>query len=92
MALALEDYAIVGDSQTVALVGRDGSVDWLCFPRFDSGAIFAALLGTEENGRWLLAPASPVRATRRRYRAKTQPVQRVARLRNKTAGPAAQRK
>jgi GH15 family glucan-1,4-alpha-glucosidase len=68
MALPLEDYAIVGDTQTAALIGRDGSVDWLCFPRFDSGAIFAALLGTEEHGRWLLAPASPVRATRRRYR------------------------
>jgi GH15 family glucan-1,4-alpha-glucosidase len=68
MALPLEDYAIVGDTQTAALIGRDGSVDWLCFPRFDSGAIFAALLGTEEHGRWLLAPALPVRATRRRYR------------------------
>jgi GH15 family glucan-1,4-alpha-glucosidase len=68
MALPLEDYAIVGDTQTAALIGRDGSVDWLCFPRFDSGAIFAALLGTEEHGRWLLAPAGPLRATRRRYR------------------------
>jgi GH15 family glucan-1,4-alpha-glucosidase len=68
MALPLEDYGIVGDTQTGALIGRDGSVDWLCFPRFDSGAIFAALLGTEEHGRWLLAPAGPVRATRRRYR------------------------
>jgi GH15 family glucan-1,4-alpha-glucosidase len=68
MALPLEDYAIVGDTQTAALIGRDGSVDWLCFPRFDSGAIFAALLGTEQHGRWLLVPASPVRATRRRYR------------------------
>ncbi|MGR6964309.1 glycoside hydrolase family 15 protein [Geodermatophilus sp. URMC 61] len=68
MALPLQDYAIVGDTQTAALIGRDGSVDWLCFPRFDSGAIFAALLGTEQHGRWLLAPASPVRATRRRYR------------------------
>jgi GH15 family glucan-1,4-alpha-glucosidase len=68
MALPLEDYAIVGDTQTAALIGKDGSVDWLCFPRFDSGAIFAALLGTEEHGRWLLAPVGPVRATRRRYR------------------------
>jgi GH15 family glucan-1,4-alpha-glucosidase len=68
MALPLEDYAIVGDTQTAALIGRDGSVDWLCFPRFDSGAIFAALLGTEEHGRWLLTPTVPVRAVRRRYR------------------------
>ena len=68
MALLIEDYAIVGDLQTAALIGRDGSCDWLCFPRFDSGAIFASLLGTEEHGRWLLTPSSPVRATRRRYR------------------------
>ena len=71
MPLPLEDYAIVGDTQTAALIGRDGSVDWLCFPRFDSGAIFAALLGGEEHGRWLLAPAIPVRASRRRYRGDT---------------------
>ncbi|RBY77607.1 glycoside hydrolase family 15 protein [Geodermatophilus sp. TF02-6] len=71
MPLALEHYAVVGDTQSAALIGRDGSVDWLCFPRFDSGAIFAALLGTEEHGRWLLAPAVPVRATRRRYREDT---------------------
>jgi GH15 family glucan-1,4-alpha-glucosidase len=68
MAMPIEDYAVVGDTHTAALISRDGSVDWLCFPRFDSGAIFAALLGTEEHGRWLIAPASPIRATRRRYR------------------------
>jgi GH15 family glucan-1,4-alpha-glucosidase len=68
MALPIEDYAVVGDTQTAALVGKDGSVDWLCFPRFDSGAMFAALLGTEEHGRWLLAPAGRVRGVRRRYR------------------------
>jgi GH15 family glucan-1,4-alpha-glucosidase len=71
MALPIEDYAIIGDTQTAALVGRDGSIDWLCVPRFDSGAIFAGLLGTEENGHWTLAPAGEVRAVRRRYRGET---------------------
>ncbi len=69
--LPIEDYAVIGDTQTVAVVGRDGSIDWLCFPRFDSGAVFAALLGTEQHGRWLLAPAGEVVATRRRYRGET---------------------
>ena len=71
LGFAIEDYAVIGDTETAALVGRDGSIDWLCVPRFDSGAIFAALLGTEEHGRWLIAPASPIRATRRRYRGDT---------------------
>ncbi len=71
MPLPIEDYAVIGDTQTAALVGRDGSIDWLCLPRFDSAAIFAALLGTEQHGRWVLAPAEPVRATRRRYRGDT---------------------
>ena len=68
MALRIEDYAVIGDTQTAALVGKDGSIDWLCFPRFDSAAVFAALLGTERHGRWLLAPAGEVHAVRRRYR------------------------
>ena len=68
MPLRIEDYAVIGDTQTVALVGRNGSIDWLCFPRFDSGACFAALLGTPDHGRWLIAPSDPVQATRRRYR------------------------
>src|SRR6266508_4963385 len=68
MASRIEDYALIGDCQTAALVGRDGSIDWLCVPRFDSGACFAALLGTPEHGRWLLAPAVEPRHIRRRYR------------------------
>jgi GH15 family glucan-1,4-alpha-glucosidase len=64
----LEDYALIGDCETAALVGRDGSIDWLCVPRFDSGACFAALLGTPEHGRWLLTPRDPIRQIRRRYR------------------------
>jgi GH15 family glucan-1,4-alpha-glucosidase len=68
MALRIEDYAIVGDTRTAALVGYDGSIDWLCMPRFDSGAVFAALLGTPENGRWLLHPDGGSTPLRRRYR------------------------
>jgi GH15 family glucan-1,4-alpha-glucosidase len=64
----IEDYALLGDLQTAALVSRAGSIDWCCFPRFDSGACFAGLLGTADHGRWLLAPASPVEQTKRRYR------------------------
>jgi GH15 family glucan-1,4-alpha-glucosidase len=67
MPSRIEDYALIGDCQTAALVARDGSVDWLCFPRFDSGACFAALLGTPEHGRWKLAPTEPIRTVRRRY-------------------------
>src|SRR4051794_30317979 len=68
MASRIEEYAIIGDCQTAALVGRDGSIDWLCMPRFDGGACFAALLGSPENGRFKLAPDGAVRATTRRYR------------------------
>jgi len=66
--MRIEDYALIGDCETAALVGRDGSIDWLCLPRFDSGACFAALLGKPEHGRWLLAPAGAVRRCQRRYR------------------------
>ncbi len=64
----IEDYALLGDLQTAALVSRTGSIDWCCFPRFDSGACFAALLGEKDHGRWLLAPAGEVRSSTRRYR------------------------
>ncbi|MER6158024.1 glycoside hydrolase family 15 protein [Streptomyces sp. NPDC001868] len=64
----IEDYALIGDHQTAALVGRDGSIDWLCLPRFDSAACFAALLGDEENGHWRMAPAEGGTCTRRAYR------------------------
>ena len=67
MASPIEDYALIGDLQTGALVGRDGSIDWLCLPRFDSGACFAALVGERDNGHWTLAPADGGRATSRRY-------------------------
>ncbi|HEV3133928.1 MAG TPA: glycoside hydrolase family 15 protein [Acidimicrobiia bacterium] len=68
MSSRIEQYAMIGDTQTAALIGDDGSVDWMCAPRFDSGACFAALLGDENHGRWLIAPAAGGRATRRRYR------------------------
>jgi GH15 family glucan-1,4-alpha-glucosidase len=68
MALRIEDYALIGDCKTAALVGSDGSIDWLCWPRFDSTACFAALLGTPENGRWLIAPTLAPLGVKRRYR------------------------
>ena len=69
--MRIEDYGLIGDLQTAALVGRDGSIDWLCFPRFDSGACFSALLGNEWDGRWLLAPDCEVERVERRYRDRT---------------------
>jgi GH15 family glucan-1,4-alpha-glucosidase len=71
MASRIEDYAIIGDTQTAALIAKDGSIDWLCVPRFDSGAVFAALLGTEDHGRWKLAPAGGIKRVERRYRGDT---------------------
>ena len=66
--MRIEDYGLIGDLQSAALVGRNGAVDWLCLPHFDSASCFTALLGDERHGRWLLAPAGEVRATTRRYR------------------------
>src|SRR6187402_1706687 len=67
----IQDYALIGDCETAALVGRDGSIDWLCWPRFDSGACFAALLGTPEHGRWLLEPVDRDARISRQYRRNT---------------------
>jgi GH15 family glucan-1,4-alpha-glucosidase len=71
MGLRIEDYALIGNTYSAALIGRNGSIDWLCVPRFDSAACFAALLGTEQNGRWLIQPAGGIAISRRHYRGDT---------------------
>jgi GH15 family glucan-1,4-alpha-glucosidase len=68
VSLPLEDYAMIGDGHTVAIVGKNGSIDWLCLPRFDSPSIFTRMLGGEHHGYWQIAPAGGVREVRRRYR------------------------
>ena len=70
MAL-IEDYGLIGDLESAALVSRYGTIDWLCVPRFDSGAAFAALLGSKENGHWTIQPKGEFRSTSRRYRGDT---------------------
>jgi GH15 family glucan-1,4-alpha-glucosidase len=77
MAGRIEDYALLGDLQTAALVGRDGSIDWLCLPHFDSPACFAALLGDEHNGHWRIAPAVGGNSTRRAYRGDTMVLETI---------------
>ena len=77
LPLAIEDYALIGDCTTAALVGRNGSIDWLCWPRFDSSACFAALLGTSENGRWRICPADPAPRISRAYRDGTMVLETV---------------
>src|ERR1700761_7842518 len=71
MPSLIEDYAIIGNCESAAMVGRDGSIDWLCLPRFDSAACFAALLGGPENGYWKLAPSNDAPCTSRSYRGET---------------------
>ena len=68
MPSRIEDYALIGDCETAALVSKDGSIDWLCWPRFDSGACFAALLGDADNGHWRITPAAGAQANVRRTR------------------------
>ncbi|MFL6577413.1 MAG: trehalase-like domain-containing protein, partial [Povalibacter sp.] len=71
MASRIEDYALIGDCESAALISREGSIDWLCWPRFDSDACFAALLGTPDNGRWSLCPVEAVIELKRAYRHET---------------------
>jgi GH15 family glucan-1,4-alpha-glucosidase len=77
MPQLIEDYALISDRLSAGLVGRDGSIDWLCFPRFDSDAVFAALLGDEENGHWRLAPRSGGTCAHRSYRDDTMVLESV---------------
>ena len=75
--LAIEDYALIGDCRTAALVGGNGSIDWLCWPRFDSGACFAALLGRSEHGRWQIGPSDPSPRVTRSHRDSTMVLETI---------------
>ncbi|HJY86382.1 MAG TPA: trehalase-like domain-containing protein, partial [Candidatus Acidoferrales bacterium] len=77
LPLAIEDYALIGDCTSAALVGRNGSIDWLCWPRFDSSACFTALLGTSDHGRWRIHPADPAPHVSRAYRDGTMVLETV---------------
>jgi hypothetical protein len=77
LPLAIEDYALIGDCTTAALVGRNGSIDWLCWPRFDSTACFSALLGTSEHGRWRICPVDSTARVSRAYRDDTMVLETV---------------
>ncbi|WP_245328939.1 trehalase-like domain-containing protein, partial [Bradyrhizobium centrolobii] len=80
--LRIEDYGLIGDCTTAALVGRNGSIDWLCWPRFDSAACFAALLGNPNHGRWSIAPSDPSCKTSRCYRGDTMILETVFTVRD----------
>src|SRR5271169_5733133 len=82
MPLPIENYALIGDCHTAALVGNNGSIDWLCLPRFDSAACFAALLGEPKHGRWLIAPPMEEARVTRRYRGDTLILETVFRTEN----------
>src|SRR5689334_19133824 len=71
MAARIEDYGLIGNMRTAALISQSGSLDWLCVPRFDSGACFASLLGYDEHGHWSITPACGVRERHQRYRGNT---------------------
>ena len=71
MASKIEDYGLIGNMRTSALVSRSGSIDWMCAPRFDSDACFASLVGYDEHGRWSIRPFAPIRETKQRYRGDT---------------------
>ena len=87
MASLIEDYAIIGDCHTAALVARNGSIDWLCFPRFDGGACFAALLGNKEHGHWMIAPGDKISHVERHYRDRTLVLEQVQKETESLAGP-----
>ena len=86
MSSPIEDYALIGDGETAALVSRSGSVDWLCWPTFDSDSCFAALLGTPEHGCWQVHPLRVVKATSRRYQADTLVLSKICEVDQRMAG------